>query len=551
MRNLSQPNHRVNADHFTMQERADIPRSTFRISHTHKTTLDGNFLYPWFVDEALPGDSLHGKVTIFARISTLLFPLMDHVELETFYFFVPNRLVWANWVKFMGQRNNPGDSISYTVPQVGSTGNGFAQQSMFDYMGLPVVGNVAPIPTGVCFANAMPARAYNLIFNEWFRDEDLRTSLTVTTTDGPDAEASYALMTRSKRKDYFTSARPWPAKETTANGTIIPMIGQLPVAGLGVLPATASIPGPVTVKDATGFGAVYPQIFNSAATSYYIRATQTGTPANDIPVVNVSLAGASAFGAGPTVELIRAAMQTQRFLERDSRNGTRYTELLRSHFGVTPEDFRLQRPEYIGGGKSALNTQAIPQTAPAAGGSTPLANLGAAGTITGQHEWRYNAKEHGHIIGILTINPEVTYQNNLRRMWTRQTRYDYYWPVFAHLGEQAIRTDELWFSGAPAVDTQTFGYQERWAEYKWHPSYVSGKFRSNVTGSLDTWHLAQNFVLQPLLNVTFTNNNAPYNRVLAAGSLSAGQQFLVDSLHELTYTRPMPMYSTPGMLDHF
>lgn len=542
-KNLTQHNQRVNVSHFSMQQRADIPRSTFRIDHSHKTTIAGNYLYPIFVDEVLPGDSLKGRLTIFARMATLIFPLMDTVSLETFFFFVPNRLVWDNWHKFMGERTpNTSSSISYTIPQVVSPVGGFLANDVFDHMGLPTVGQVDPAEA--ITANALPLRGWNLIYNEWFRDENLINQVPFVTGDGPDSSGIYDLWLRAKKRDYFTSALPWPQKNP--GGVLdpgVPLSGLAPVRGLGTPVGVAPSGGATNINTSDGVWG-YANAYTTGVTALFSGALDNSVSA--VPQIFANLTG----GGQVAIAAIRLAFQTQKFLERDARGGTRYTELLQSHFGVMPEDFRLQRPEYIGGGTSDMMTQAIPQTAPEAGASGPLASLGGAATITGQHHFSYQAKEHGYIIGMVNVSQGISYQQGLRRMWTRQTRYDFYWPVFAHLGEQPIRQDEIFADGTVA-DLATFGYQERWAEYKYHPNIITGFFKSTTTGNIDEWHLAEEFGTAPALNSTFINQQNNFDRVLAAGGLAAGLQFYLDMLFNLTYTRPMPMYSTPGLADHF
>jgi hypothetical protein len=306
----------------------------------------------------------------------------------------------------------------------------------------------------------------------------------------------------------------------------------------------------------TGPATSYETLGSTLYGANYEIGTPTGTPAGQqilietdsatgLPLIYADLAAAS----GATISALRLAVQTQKLLERDARSGTRYTEMLRAHFGVTPEDARLQRPEYIGGGLTPINTQAIPQTS-ATSGDSALAALGAAATLTGQHHFKYNATEHGFIIGIMNIRAELTYQQGLHRMWTRTTRYDHYFPVFAHLSEQAVRNDEIYLDNA-GLDGNTFGYQERWAEYRYKPSRISGLFRSGATGSLDAWHSAQNFSTRPNLNASFMEDTPPFARNLAAGTDANGAKFLVDMLFRVTNTRAMPMYSVPGDMDRF
>lgn len=540
----------IDASRFSMVPRADIPRSTFVTTHNLKTTFNAGWLIPFHLDEVLPGDVHQGNVTIFARLATPLFPVMDYISLETFFFFVPNRILWTNWPKMMGERTNPADSISYTVPRIISNAGGYAINSVFDYFGLPTVGQVTAGQT--IQASALPLRGYYKIWNAWFRDQNLQNSLNEATGDSDEIEASYTLQRRNKRHDYFTSALPWPIKGGV--DISLPMGGTANVLGIGTGSTYAVTAGnPVTVNQtgsiaATGW-AGYGSGAGAAGTSaqLYVRTATTST--GSAPLITADLSTAT----GATINALRLAFQTQRLLERDARSGTRYTELLRSHFGVTPEDTRLQRPEYIGGGRSPIQTQAIPQTSATGltGGTSPLGALGAAATASDQHRYSYHATEHGYIIGLIHATAEITYQQGLHRTWTRRTRYDYYWPAFAHLGEQAIRNDELYATGVDATDEATFGYQERWAEYRHRPSRITGSFRSTQTPTNDPWHLAQRFTALPTLNTTFIQDDPPFARVLAAGSQADGMQVLLDTVFKIKTTRAMPMFSVPGQIDRF
>lgn len=532
-----------------MVPRSDVPRSSFRTQHTHKTTVHGGFLTPVFLDEALPGDTIKGEVTIFARMNTLLFPLMDHVTLETFAFFAPARLLWTNWRKMMGERDAPADSISYTTPVVLSPAGGWPIASLEDYLGLPVVGQMGGAAT--IYVNALPMRMYAFVYNEWFRDENLQNPIAWSNGDGPDTTGIITLTRRNKKHDYFTSALPWPLKGGTS--VVMPLSGQAPVLGIGWDSTKTIHSGAGPTFSQTGLTGPVNEAFadyalGSDAGAIGMKLAVGGGFGSGTPQVFADLSQAT----GATIAALRLAVQTQRLLERDARSGTRYTEFLKAHFGVQPEDFRLQRPEYIGGGKSSLQTQAIPQTSATGltGGTSPLAALSGQGTITGQHHWRYNVREHGYIMVLLSIDAELTYQQGLRRLWTRSTRYDYYLPVFAHLSEQIIRNDEIYVQGTNA-DSNAFGYQERWAEYRHKPSMITGLFRSTSAGTIDPWHSAQKFTALPTLNTTFIESNPPFSRNLAAGSGANNMQFLLDMLFNITLTRAMPIRSVPGGMDRF
>lgn len=529
---MAGPNVRVprsGGHNFREVPRATIPRSTFDLSHSCKTTFDADELIPIYVEEILPGDTYNVQMNGLCRIfSPLQTPVMDNMYLETFWFFVPNRIIWDNWQKFCGEQTDPGDSTDYTIPRL-SSGTAASAGSLSNYMGLPI--GVAP--NDLTNYNALPYRAYHTIYNEWFRDQNLVDSIAVPKDNGPDSYTGHlAKNTRAKRHDYFTSCLPWPVK--TDDGSEVTAL--FPVSGIGKNDQVYSASG-VNVYE-TG----------ESGTTNFANAVDMDSATNNVYIEeDPDNLGFPGIFAGVTINTLRQAIQIQRLRERDARSGTRYVEILKAHFGVTSPDARLQRPEYLGGGRTMVNVTPVANTSSTATEDQgQLAGVGASGF--GGHGFVKSFVEHGYVIGIANVRADITYHQGVHRMWSRQTRFEFFWPALSGLGEQAVLNQEIWVSGVTATDEAVFGYIPRWDEYRHGMSRVSGYFAPDAAGAISEWHLAEDFATLPALNQTFIESNTPMDRVKA---VTTAHDFLLDAWIQVRAARPLPTFGVPGMMDHF
>lgn len=521
-----------------------VPRSRFITEASYTTAFNAGDLIPFLVEEVMPGDHLSYNVTALVRMATLLFPLYSNQRIETYFFFTPYRLVWTDFLKFMGEQIDPSSDISgFAIPTVGSPAGGHAVNTIYDYMGIPVVGQIGG--AGATVTSALPFRAYNKIWNVWFRDQNQQNHVVDNLGNGPDNNGDYGVFRIAKFHDYFTDALPWAQKFTAPT---IPLGGQAPITGIGVANAGGSTgnAGPLLSDESAPLPPRNYDFWKAASAVGDNIVFEATAAANGDPMIYADLTEAT----GIDINTFRQAFLVQQLLERDARGGTRYTEIVRSHFGVVSPDARQQRPEYIGGGVSAMNITPVAQTAPTEDG--PLGALGATGSSSGTHRATYAATEHGVILGLIVVRSELHYQQGIHRMWSRQTRLDMPWPSLAQLGEQAVLRKEIYAVGDDGtLDNVIFGYQERYQELRTMYSKVTGIMRSTAAGTIDMWHLGQRFTTPPVLGSTFIKDSPPMDRVLAAGSEANNQQYLANIYITRNAVRPIPTYGTPAILGRF
>jgi len=505
---------------FASIEPAQVQRSAFDLSHGYKTSMDSDYLIPFCVMETLPGDTFKVNANVFARMSTPIYPIMDNLFLDQFWFSIPLRILWDNFQKMMGEQIDPGDSIDFTIPQMVSTaGTGYLAGSIHDYFGLPT-----EIPDFT--HSALFHRAYALVWDDWFRDQNLQDSLAPDRDNGPDLPADYSLQKRGKRNDYFTSCLPAPQRGAAIS---LPLGTKAPVTTDGAHLAITGVVSTVTSSS---------------------RALRSSSSFVDLDTGQAPSGGADLYAdltnaTASTINALRLSIQLQVMVERDARGGTRFPEILKSHFGVTSPDSRLQRPEFLGGSSSAININPVAQTSESTA-NEKLGVLAGIGTVKGTSSFTKSFVEHGIILGLVSVRADLTYQKGLDKQWSRTTRVDHYFPALAHLGEQAVLNKEIYTQGSLAGgldDALVFGYQERWAEMRMKNSQLTGLFRSNHATSLDAWHLSQDFTSLPVLDTTFITETVPMARVEA---VPAEPDFIFDAYINVTAVRPLPIYSIPG-----
>lgn len=547
---------------FSLNPSVEIQRSKFERNSDVKFSFNVGDLVPFYVDEVLPGDTFSIDTSKIVRMQPLVAPIMDNLYLDTYWFFVPNRLVWDHWKEFCGENTQSKwiPSVEYTIPKIaGCVDSSFTDPDVesrswksgdiADYMGIPVCSDAITNLQQLIEVNALPFRGYALIWNEFFRDQNLQDPIPVPTGDGkvvverlgiPDEITSgVGILKACKYHDYFTSCLPSPQK---GPDVALPLSGLAPVVTGGDIGKDIGSGTAVSFRYPNGTKAGFLKASNTNTVISTTSDSQNGLVPNNL----YAQLGASALG---TINELRLAFQMQRIYEKDARGGTRYTEILKNHFGVTSPDSRLQRPEYLGGSRVPININQVVQTSSTS--NTPQGNTAAYSVTADVHsDFTKSFVEHGYIFGLCVARYDHTYQQGLERMWTRSDRFDFYWPSLANIGEQPVYKREIFANGSDQ-DKQVFGYQEAWAEYRYKPNRVAGEMRSNVTNTLDVWHLADDYATAPSLSegwIKEDSNNL--NRCLAVNE-KISNQLWADIFVKNTSVRPMPIYSIPGLIDHY
>lgn len=543
--------HRHTASNYLFSEvpNVKVPRSVFPRTSTFSCTLNADYLVPVYFDEFYPGDTINLQTSALIRLNSApVVPIMDDIYLSIEYFAVPIRICWNHWINFNGERELIDEVPNYTIPQLNSGSSGFAFESLADYFGIrPGIANLS--------VNALPFRVYNKVYNYWYRDENLINPVDENMADTGDTIAMYPLRKRAKVHDYFTSALPSPQKGPAAT---IPIVGNAPVVGNNETL--------VWTNGSTDYGTYYhkgsawrsvsadSRLVNSAPGSTYPGESTSNQP-GDGQVIGLS--SNKAFGtaileniAGVTINSLRQLVAVQRVSEKDMRGGTRYPEMIQTHFGVTSPDARQQRPELLYAQSARMFVNPVVQNSATNSGDTPQGNL-AAYVVGSSHSKGFvkSFTEHTYVIGLASIRTSNKYQQGIPRIFSRKTRFDFYLPAFSHLGEQAILNKEIYAQGTDA-DEDVFGYQERWSELKYRNSIIAGKLRSDYSQSLDVWHLAQQFTSLPALNQNFIESNVPIARITSVNP-EQESAFILDCHFVEKDARPMPLYSVPGLMDHY
>ena len=545
----------------------DVQRSVFDRSSSVKTTFNVGELVPFYIDEVLPGDTFSIDRSIVARLQTLITPPMDNLYLDTYFFYVPNRLVWEHWKQFCGENTDSPwiPQTEYEIPQIIAPEGGWSTGTLADYFGIPTgVSNLS--------VSALPFRAYALIVNDWFRDENLCDPLAFPTTDATVAGVNTGNFVTdcakggkpyiaAKYHDYFTSCLPSPQK---GPDVAIPVAdaGQYAVVGNG---KTLAFSNGSQMFGLTGTSVNPSMWMNTSAYNRDLSATTATSPGSTMHGLfgvatadqlgeNLDRSGLIAISTGnaqaATINQLRLAFQIQKFYEKAARGGTRYIEVIKSFFGVTSPDARLQRPEYLGGNRLPIHIQQVVQNSGTQDSGTPQGTpTGLSVTSDTHSDFTKSFVEHGFVIGLMVARYDHTYQQGIERFWSRKSKFDYYWPVFANIGEQAVKNKEIYAQGN-AKDDEVFGYQEAWADYRYKPNRVSGEMRSTASAPLDSWHFADKYTQLPTLSDEWIREDkSNVDRALAVTSAVSNQIFC-DIFIQNRSTRPMPLYSVPGLIDH-